>query len=335
MTMFPNPMPEMPAEFMEAVMANPDAAGEAFAAATEAFGDAMANGGDPGAAFEAMGDVMGPMMGDMGVSPEVFEAAGEAFGAAVGPAILMGPADQGSGDVAAIMQDAVQMMTPEGMDVPAPIMDAMGDMGSGCADAAAEADVPPHDMGAGMMDAPGEPNYPLPVDGEGNAVVEPGDPASCPAEACQPPPADGAVAAMAPEMMPPEGGYDHAPVTDDMVMPEPFVMAQPDPTGALSGSENIAPASGPENIAPAEPVLASADDAAAALGGGLGGGDPVAPMGDDAAADAALMTAMDSASGGEGAPVAADPAAAAPVDGDVAGMEQAPEPEEDSSAGMG
>ena len=83
--------------------------------------------------------------------------------------------------------------------------------------------------------------YPMPVDGAGNPVVEPGQPETCPADACQAPPMDGACATAAPSMMPPEGGYDHAPMNDDFVMPEPFVMATPDPTGELSGAENIAP----------------------------------------------------------------------------------------------
>ena len=295
--MFPNPMPEMPAEFMEAVQNDPAAFGEAMAAGQEAFGDAMANGGDPAAAFEAMGDVMGPMMSDMGVSQEVFDAAGEALGAAVGPAMTMAPVDAGGEEMGAIMQDACTMLSPEG-DVPAPVMDAMADFGTACGDTG----VGPHELGADMMDNPGEPGYPLPVDGDGGAVVVPGDPASCPAEACQPPPEDGAVAAMGEPLMAPEGGYDHVPATPDMQMADP----------------------------------AATDDAAAALGGALGGEDAMAaPMGDDAAADAALTMAMDAASGGEATPAPEADSAAAMGDDSAAGMEQPPEPEDDSAAGMG
>ena len=52
------------------------------------------------AAFEAFSDVAGPMMADMGISPEVFDAMGDMVGAAVGPAMMMGPADAGGGDMA-------------------------------------------------------------------------------------------------------------------------------------------------------------------------------------------------------------------------------------------
>jgi len=262
---------------------------------------------------------MGPMMSDMGVSQEVFDAAGEAFGAAVGPAMTMAPADAGGEEMGAIMQDACTMLSPEG-DVPAPVMDAMADFGTACGDTG----VGPHELGADMMDNPGEPGYPLPVDGDGGAVVVPGDPASCPAEACQPPPEDGAVAAMGEPLMAPEGGYDHVPATPDMQMADPA--ATDDAAAALGG------ALGGED-AMAAPM---GDDAAAALGGALGGEDAMAaPMGDDAAADAALTMAMDAASGGEATPAPEADSAAAMGDDSAAGMEQPPEPEDDSAAGMG
>ena len=77
--MFPNPMPEMPQEMVDAMGADPGAFAEAMGSGMEAFQGAMADGGDMGAAFQAMGDVMGPMMQEMGVSPEAFDAAGDAF----------------------------------------------------------------------------------------------------------------------------------------------------------------------------------------------------------------------------------------------------------------
>ena len=156
--MFPNPMPEMPQEMVDAMGADPGAFAEAMGSGMEAFQGAMADGGDMGAAFEAMGDAMGPMMEEMGVSPEAFDAAGDAFGAAVGGGMHMGPADAGGPEMGAIMQDAGTMMMPEGMDMPAPVMEAMGDMGQGFADAGCA----PHDMATEMMPPPGEPGFPLP-----------------------------------------------------------------------------------------------------------------------------------------------------------------------------
>jgi hypothetical protein len=143
-------------------------------------------------------------------------------------------------------------------------------------------------------------------------------------------------------MMPPEGGYDHAPMTGDMVMPEPFVMATPDPTGELAGSENIAPGTmdGPSvDPTTGEVVAAPADDGGmGALDGAMGGDS--APVGSDV--DAAGATAMDEAVGsafdssmdqGAGGP-------AAPVgdDVDVAigdSVSDASTDDVDPSAGMG
>ena len=105
------------------------------------------------------------------------------------------------------------------MDMPAPVADAMMDMGQRMADAG----VMPHDVAGEMMPPPGDPGYPMPVDGAGDPVVVPGDPASCPADACQPPPTDGACADMD-HMMPPEGGYEHADMPADATMPEPMTM---------------------------------------------------------------------------------------------------------------
>ena len=217
MTMFPSFMPPMPPEMIEAVQSNPEGFGDAMGAGMDAFAAAMEGGGDMGAAFEAFGDVCGPMIADMGVPQDMFDAVGDMVGAAVGPAMMMGPADAGGAEMGAMMQDAVGMMLPEGMDMPAPVADAMMDMGQGMADAG----VMPHDVAGEMMPPPGDPGYPMPVDGAGDPVVVPGDPASCPADACQPPPTDSACADMD-HMMPPEGGYEHVDMPADATMPEPM-----------------------------------------------------------------------------------------------------------------
>jgi len=232
MTMYPMPMPEIPAEFADMIDANPEGFADAMAAGTEAMGAAMANGASPEDAFEAMGDIMGPMMEDMGVSPEAFDAMGDMMGAGIGGAMHMAPGDASPADMGAIMQDGLDYMMPEGVDCPPAIMEAMGDMGSVMGDSGMSC----HDVGAAMMGDPGSATYLLPVDGDGNAVVEAGQPETCPAEAVQPPPADGACATSAPDMMPPEGGYDHAP-TGDMVLSEPYVMDYGD---AEAGSDTSA-----------------------------------------------------------------------------------------------
>lgn len=334
--MFPAPMPPMPPEIMDAAAADPAGFADALATGMEAFQGAMGEAGDMGAAFEAMGDVMGPIMQDMGVSPEAFEAAGDAVGAAIGGGMHMAPADCGGAEMGAICQDAVEMMMPPGMEVPAPVMDAMGDMGQGMADAGCM----PHDVAGEMMPPPGDPGFPFPCDPAGECMVPPGDPAACPADICAPPPMDGACADMGGAMMPPDGGYDHAPMPADAVMappmemgdmagnvtidgmaPGPDGMAPPDPTGELSGAENIAPA-------PEDGGMGALGDA---LGGPAGAAD-AAPMPD--AADAAIGAAMDGAMDQGGAPAPADPAGAQAGDGD--GMPAEDDgPEVDPSAGMG
>jgi hypothetical protein len=329
-------MPVMPPEVIDMVGANPEGFAEAMGSGMEAMTAAMEGGASPAEAFGAMGDTMGPLMEDMGMSPDMFDAMGDMLGAAVGPAMHMAPADATGGDMGAMMQDGIDMMMPPGMEVPAPIMDAMGDMGAAMGDAGMGC----HDVAGEMMAPPGDPAYPLPMDGQGNPVVEPGDPATCPIEACQPPPVDGACATAAPDMMPPMDGYDHAPVTGDMVMPEPFVMAAPDPTGELSGAENIAPAPvmGEEGFVEAAPVdLGGALGVAPALGEeGFVGADPAADAAEAAAiaADAAVANAMDGAMDQGGA-------APAPVMGEEGFVEAAPvdaDPSADDvdpSAGMG
>jgi hypothetical protein len=94
----------------------------------EAFGAAMEGGGSMEEAFEAFGDAAGPMMEDMGIPADVFEAVGDMVGAAVGPAMMRGPADAGGGDMGAMMMDAVDMMRPEGMNMPPEVGGAMMDM---------------------------------------------------------------------------------------------------------------------------------------------------------------------------------------------------------------
>ena len=332
--MFPMPMPEMPQEIMDAVSADPGAFAAAIGDGMEAFQGAMADGGDMGAAFEAMGDVMGPVMQDMGVSPEAFDAAGDALGAAVGGGMHMGPADMGGPEMGACIQDAVDLMLPEGMDMPAPVMDACMDMGQGFADAGCA----PHDMAGEMMPPPGEPGFPMPCDASGDCIVPAGDPAACPADACQPPPMDGACADMGGTMMPPEGGYEHAPMPADAVMPPPIdppvdvAMAPPGDMAAPPPGDMAAPMGDMDgNMAPVD-----ADGGMGALGDALGGppaGDPApAPMD---AADAAIGAAMDGAMDQGGAPAPAD-AGAAPAD-DAAGAAMADDDQgqPDPSAGMG
>jgi hypothetical protein len=319
MTMFPMPMPEMPQEIIDMVGANPEGFADAMGSGMEAMTAAMEGGASPADAFEAMGDTMGPMMEEMGMSPDMFDAMGDMMGAAIGPAMHMAPADATGGDMGAMMQDGLDMMMPPGTDVPGPIMDAMGDMGAAMGDAGMGC----HDVATEFMAPPGDDMYPLPMDGQGNPVVEPGDPSTCPADACQPPPMDGACA-QAEDMMPPEGGYDHAPMNDDFVMPEPFDFAtatnvsqglnpdgtspdalgdqnNPDPMQADLDDGGAAALGGAVNVPPAphEEGFVGDDGGAAALGGALN--VPPAPheegfVGNDPSADnmdAALGNAMD------------------------------------------
>ena len=275
--MFPMPMPQMPPEVIDMVGANPEGFADAMGTGMEAMTAAVADGASPADAFAAMGDIMGPIMEDLGMSPEVFDAMGDMVGAAVGPAMHMAPADADGGDMGAMMQDGIDMMMPPGMDVPGPIMDAMGDMGQAMGDAGMGC----HDVAAEFMAPPGDPMYPMPMDGAGNPVVEPGDPATCPMEACQPPPMDGACATAAPDMMPPEGGYDHAPMAPDFVMPNPDFVPPPDPVISDGGFKELEDSIGSEP-AVAEAIqegpnqddiaVGAAMDGATEQGGGVGSG---------------------------------------------------------------
>jgi hypothetical protein len=237
--MFAAEIPTMPQPMIDLATANPEGFAEAMGSGMEAMTAALEGGASPGDAFEAMGDVMGPMMEEMGVSPEAFDAMGDAFGATMGPAMHMAPADATGDDMGAIMQDGLDMMMPPGVDVPPVITEAMGDLGATMGESGMSA----HDVASEMMGAPGDETYMLPVDGDGNAVVEAGQPETCPAEAVQPPPADGACASTE-GMMPPEGGHDHAPVTVDMVMAEPYDALTADGGPMAGGTGGMAGGSG-------------------------------------------------------------------------------------------
>jgi hypothetical protein len=345
--MFSSLVPQMPQEIIDAVQADPGAFGEAMGSGMDAFAAAMESGGGMSDAFDAMGDAMGPMFEEMGVSPELFEAAGDLIGAAVGPAMIMGPSDAGGPEMGAIMQDAATMMMPEGETVPDAVMDAMMDMGQGMADAGCG----PHDAANEMMAPPGEPGYPLPLDGAGEPVVIPGDPASCPAEACQPPPADGAMADAG--MMPPPDGYDHSPMGPDMQMPEPMTleiaMGDQGADAADAGSEGAGGAEGAvfsDQVADAADAGSEGAGGAEGDGGGmdaldaaLGGGDgsqPNAPDGEGAgsAMDSAIGTAMDGAMEQGGAPGGDGSQPNAPED-ESAGLGADDGPQNDDTAGMG
>jgi hypothetical protein len=318
MTMFPANMPEMPPEMMGPVMDNPQGFADAMGSGMEAFSAAMEGGGGMEAAFEAFGDAAGPMMAEMGIPQDVFEAVGDMVGAAVGPAMMMAPADAGGGDMGAMMMDAVDMMMPEGMNMPPEVGGAMMDMGTAMGDAG----VMPHDVASEMMAPPGDPGYPMPIDAAGDPVCVPGDPGSVPMmdmggePVLQAPPADGACADMG-TMMPPPGGYDHPPMDGNMTMPEPM-------TFDLA----IAPALGEEGFVGADPMA----DA-------MGGGNMAQPTPEALAADAmdsAMGSAMDGAmdqggpAGGDAGSNLAEPTAEA-VAADIAANDDPVDP----SAGMG
>jgi len=325
MTMFPANMPEMPAEMMGPVMDNPQGFADAMGSGMEAFSAAMEGGGGMEAAFEAFGDVAGPMMEEMGISPEVFDAVGDMVGAAVGPAMMMGPADAGGGDMGAMMMDAVDMMMPEGMDMPAEVGGAMMDMGTAMGDAG----VMPHDVAGEMMAPPGDPGYPMPCDAAGDPVMIPGDPGSVPMmdmggePILQAPPADGACADMG-NMMPPEGGYDHPPMEGDMMMPPPMNMDI-----AMMGPNDTLESMGMNPDGSGGPYEMGTMD----MGGAPGDGGPAAPMPMDAM-DAAMGSAMDGAMD-QGGPAGGDAMAPAPeADSAAGGADPMPTDDVDPSAGM-
>jgi hypothetical protein len=349
MTMFPANMPEIPPEMMGPVMDNPQGFADAMGSGMEAFSAAMEGGGSMEAAFEAFGDIAGPMMQDMGIPQDVFDAVGDMVGSAVGPAMMMGPADAGGGDMGAVMMDAVDMMMPDGMTMPPEVGGAMMDMGTAMGDAG----VMPHDVAGEMMAPPGDPGYPMPCDAAGDPVMVPGDPGSVPMmdmggdAILQAPPADGAMADMG-TMMPPPGGYDHPPMDGGMTMPEPmtFDMAMDAPVGDPAPMGVDAPGYGDVAGGMGDPAPMGVDapgygDVAGgmgamadAMGGAPGDGGAAAPAPMDAM-DAAMGSAMDGAmdqggaAGGDAAPdYSNDPAMG---DGGTA----APSDDVDPSAGMG
>jgi hypothetical protein len=316
MTMFPANMPEMPPEMMGPVMDDPQGFADAMGSGMEAFSAAMEGGGSMEAAFEAFGDVAGPMMMDMGIPQDVFDAVGDMVGAAVGPAMMMAPADCGGGDMGAMMTDAVDMMMPEGIDMPPEVGGAMMDMGTAMGDAG----VMPHDVAGEMMAPPGEPGYPMPCDAAGDPVMVPGDPASVPAEVVQAPPADGAMADMG-TMMPPEGGYDHPAMDGNMTMPEPM-------TFDLA----IAPALGEEGFVGADP-MADAMGGAPVIGDeGFVEAAPVDAM--DAAVGSAMDGAMDQGGPAGGDMAKPDPDGSLALDAETAAL-AAENDAADPTAGMG
>ena len=246
MTMFPMPMPELPAEMVEAAMADPEGFADAMTAGMDAMTAVMGDGGTIADAFEALGDAMGPLMEDLGISPEVFEAMGDAIGAGVGGGMHMAPTDATPADMGAIMQDGLVMMMPPGAEVPPVISDAMGEMGNAMGDAGAS----PQDVASEMMAPPGDDMYPLPTDADGNAIVDAGDPSTCPADACQPPQEGGAIETTAPDMMPPEGGYEHVAMEEGTVLPEPF---------DFSTATNVSQGLNPDGTDPLTNVQSEAD----------------------------------------------------------------------------
>ena len=340
--MFPMPMPEIPAEMVEAAMADPAGFADAMTAGMDAMTAVMGDGGTIADAFEALGDSMGPLMEDLGISPEVFEAMGDAIGAGVGGGMHMASGDATPADMGAIMQDGLDMMMPPGAEVPPVIMDAMGEMGNAMGDAGAS----PQDVASEMMAPPGDDMYPLPTDADGNAIVDAGDPSTCPADACQPPQEGGAIETTAPGMMPPEGGYDHVAMEEGTVLPEPFDMStatnvsqglNPDGTDPLTNVQSeadssdaiVVPVLGDDGFQEAAPID---------LGGALGGGDTTesAPAQDLAAdaIDAAVSEAMDSAQDQGGAPTAAG-SDDAPVNDGTPFAADSDDPVDDGSSAAG
>jgi hypothetical protein len=337
--MFPANMPEMPPEMMGPVMDNPQGFADAMGSGMEAFSAAMEGGGGMEAAFEAFGDAAGPMMAEMGIPQDVFDAVGDMVGAAVGPAMMMAPADAGGGDMGAMMMDAVDMMMPEGMNMPPEVGGAMMDMGTAMGDSGCNC----HEVAGEFMPPAGDPGYPMPIDAAGDPVCVPGDPGSVPMThmdgepILQAPPADGACADMG-TMMPPPGGYDHPPMDGGMTMPPPMNMdiAMMGPNDTLESMGMNPDGSG----GPYEMGTMDMGDAGGmgAMSDAMGGGNMAAPTPEALAADAmdsAMGSAMDGAMD-QGGPAGGDMATPGPT-GELSGAELAdiaPTDDVDPSAGM-
>ena len=327
-TMFPTNPPPMPPEFMDAMgETGPGPIVDAMGGGMEAFATAMQGGGDMEAAGQAFMDHMNDACanGDVpGVSPEMFEAVAEGFADVAGPAMMGLPADAGAGDMGACFMDAAAMMMPPGMEMPP----EMGDMFGGMADTMTDCGVGPHDVGAEfgppMPDGfvPGDPStFP-----EGEYGPPPGDMAGGPMGGPEggPPPGDMAGGPMGgPEGGPPPGDMAGGPMGGPEGGPPPGDMGG-DAAAALGGALGGGPIDGPGDVGAG----------AAALGGAAAAGNMAATNADPAAAaDAAIGSAMDSAMEQGGAPTAgpADDAAGA---GDMAGN-AGPDDDVDPSAGMG
>jgi len=242
MTMFPAQAPMLPPEFMEVVMANPGGISAAMSTGIEAFQNAMQNGGDMETAFESFGDSTGPLMNDLGISPQMFDAVGEMFGAVAGPALFMGPNACTGADMGAIMQDACEMMMPDGTEMPAEVGGVMSDFG----DAMGDAGMDPHEVALEMMPDAGEPGC-LPCGPDGEFIGEAGNPESFPdtganGEALlQGPPVDGHIAEDCPHMMPPPDGYNctEMPADGNVSQPLTYELAVDDGgLGALDSAVN-------------------------------------------------------------------------------------------------
>ena len=294
MTMFPANMPEMPPEMMGPVMDNPQGFADAMGSGMEAFSAAMEGGGGMEAAFEAFGDAAGPMMAEMGIPQDVFDAVGDMVGASVGPAMMMAPADAGGGDMGAMMMDAVDMMMPEGMDMPPEVGGAMMDMGTAMGDSGCNC----HEVAGEFMPPAGDPGYPM-----GDIEIVPGDASAIPAEFVQNPPSDGECAGN-PGLMPPAGGHDHPPMGDGMTVPPAMTLqdaveantGQDDGGAGAMGSALGDLETGGTEPMPIDPVAEAAQQDVAETsfaGGSPNEGGDTATLAGMADADAAAETAAD------------------------------------------
>jgi len=136
-----------------------------------------------------------------------------------------------------------------------------------------------HDAGEEMMGDPGSDTYLLPTDANGDALVEPGQPETVPADAVQPPPVDGAIAGT--DLAPPESGYDHIPMADGFAMPGPFNIGSVEGKQEDGGREALEDSIGVDGVAAEVPqdgpnqvdvAVGAAIDGATEQGGGVGSG---------------------------------------------------------------
>ena len=267
--MFPANPPPMPPEFMDAMSGD---GGAAFAGAMEggmeAFAAAMGDGGDMAGAGDAFMDFMHDACanGDIpGVSPEMFDAVADGFADVAGPALLGMPGDAGPGDMAEVFGEAVDMMMPEGMDMPP----EMGDMFGNMADTMADCGCGPHDMGAEFGPEmpedfiPGDPGtYP-----EGDFVA--------PGEAGDPGGPDPFVDTGGPEIFDPAMAETDAASALDGALGGPTEASDPDQGGTIADAAIGAAMDGA--MAQSGPTEANDPD----QGGLIGEGDHFIPEGGD------------------------------------------------------